>query len=78
MRIAGDVVLAVIFFFAFLLTSRRFLIGWDAGAQGEMGWWFLVSLLMASLVFRALRRIVRHLRSRDVVRGVPRDGPPPP
>lgn len=73
LRIAGNVVLAIVFFFAFLLSSRRFMIGWEAGAQGEMVVWFLASLGMASLVFRALRRTVIQLRERRDLR----EGPPP-
>lgn len=74
LRVAGNVVLAVAFFFAFLLASRRFLIGWESGAQGEAVVWFLISLGFASLVFRALRRIVRALRDRRPA-GI--GGPPP-
>lgn len=64
LRVAGNLVLAVAFFFAFLLASRRFLIGWESGAQGEAVVWFVISLGFASLVFRALRRIVRARRER--------------
>lgn len=62
-RTFGNVVLGILFLLALLVSGRRLMEAWTAGAQGEMVFWLLVTLGTASLTIRAVRRALRGART---------------